>query len=90
MLVIFCTCTCISNYYILLKRKVVEKLLWETSLAVRSVKIETETGANLRKRYPGIIIYVSTRSTQVKHEYRQCQFICFDFGVSLKYMYRIR
>ena len=29
------------------------------------------------------MIYVSnvTRSTQVKQEYRQCQFICFDFGV---------
>ena len=39
MLVIFNTC--ISN--------VVEKLLWETSLAVRSVKIETETDANLKK-----------------------------------------
>ena len=35
----------------------------------------------LKKRYPGIIIYVSTRSTKVKQEYRQCQFVCFDFGV---------
>ena len=46
MLVIFSTC--IWNDYIFKKRKVVEKLLWETSLAVRSVKIETETDANLK------------------------------------------
>ena len=26
-------------------------------------------------------MYVSTRSTQVRQEYRQCQFVCFDFGV---------
>ena len=44
MLVIFS----ISNDYILKKRNVVEKLLWETSLAVRNVKIETETDANLK------------------------------------------
>ena len=48
---------------------------------MRSVKIETETDANLKKRYPGIIIYVSTRSAQVNQEYRHCQFDCFDFGV---------
>ena len=44
MLVIFS----ISKDYILLKRIVDEKLLWETSLAVRSVNTETETDANLK------------------------------------------
>ena len=43
---------------------------------MRSVKIETETDANLKN-----VTLASTRSTQVKQEYRQCQFVCFDFGV---------
>ena len=47
---------------------------------MRSVKIETETDANL-KNVTLAPLYVSTRSTQVKQEYRQCQFVCFDFGM---------
>ena len=42
------------------------------------------------KRYPGIIIHVSTRSTQVRQEYRQCQFVCFDFGVHGSLVTKIR
>ena len=48
---------------------------------MRSVKIETETDANLKNVTLASQLLISTRSTQVKQDYRQCQFICFDFGV---------